>query len=436
MVPAINLLTIDKHIQSPTMKLLTRTTIYYLLFSLPLLLLSGWLLYFNIEKSLRHEIDEELQYSKELWLHHLNNLPADKNILELNNPFIQIEKTNAFSNSLFLTDTLLYEPLEKELVPYRSLTVFIERNNQPYKLSFQRSVVEQEDVFKNLILLMSMVFGGLLLLFLLINLYINKKLWKPFNTSLEKITSLNMQQLQQVHFDKANIKEFNALNTSLNAMTNKMQADYLSMKTFTQNASHEIQTPLAIIQSKLELLLQDSRLTEQQTVAISSAFEATQRLSKLNHALLLITKIENNQFTALEKMSMKAIVEKYESFFVEMMDEKKIAFSITVKADWQLLIHPLLADMLVSNLFSNAIRYNKQQGEIIITIRDGSFEIINTSTIHAIGAAKLFHRFAKSDTATGNGLGLAIVKEICDANNIAIQYSFDNTYHQFKLTPL
>ena len=418
------------------MKLLTRTTIYYLLFSLPLLLLSGWLLYFNIEKSLRNEIDEELQYSKELWLHHLNNLPADKNILELNNPFIQIEKTTTLSNNLILTDTLLYEPLEKELVPYRSLTVFIERNNQPYKLSFQRSVVEQEDVFKNLIVLMSMVFGGLLLLFLLINLYINKKLWKPFNTSLEKITSLNMQQLQQVYFDKVNIKEFNALNTSLNAMTNKMQADYLSMKTFTQNASHEIQTPLAIIQSKLELLLQDSRLTEQQTVAISSAFEATQRLSKLNQALLLITKIENNQFTALEKMSMKAVVEKYESFFVEMMDEKKIAFSITVKADWQLLIHPILADMLVSNLFSNAIRYNKQQGKIIITIRDGSFEIINTSTMHAIGAEKLFHRFAKSDTATGNGLGLAIVKEICDANNIAIQYSFDNTYHQFKLTPL
>ena len=135
-------------------------------------------------------------------------------------------------------------------------------------------------------------------------------------------------------------------------------------------------------------------------------------------------------------MSMKAVVEKYESFFVEMMDEKKIAFSITIKADWQLLIHPLLADMLVSNLFSNAIRYNKQQGKIIITIRDGSFEIINTSTMHAIGAEKLFHRFAKSDTATGNGLGLAIVKEICDANNIAIQYSFDNTYHQFKLTPL
>ena len=418
------------------MKLLTRTTIYYLLFSLPLLMLSGWFLYYNIERALQHEVDEELQNSKELWEQHLNSLPADKDILELNNPYVQIEKTSITSNNNFYSDTLVYEPIEKENDPYRNLTVFIVRNNQHYKLSFQRSVLEHKAVFKKLIVVMSYVFGGLLLLFLLINLYINKRLWKPFNTSLEKITSLNMQQLQQVHFDKVAIREFDALNTSLNAMTNKMQADYLSMKTFTQNASHEIQTPLAIIQSKLELLLQDSQLTEQQTTAISSAFEATQRLSKLNQALLLITKIENNQFTALEKMSMKAVAEKYESFFVEMMDEKKIAFSITVKADWQLLIHPLLADMLVSNLFSNAIRYNKQQGEIIITITDGSFEIINTSTMPAIDATKLFHRFAKPDTATGNGLGLAIVKEICDANKIAIQYTYDNNFHLFKLAAL
>jgi hypothetical protein len=171
------------------MKLLTRTTIYYLLFSLPLLILSGWFLYYNIEKLLRHELDEELQYSNELWVHHLNSLPADKDILQLNNPFIQIEKTGTFSTNTYFSDTLLYEPLEKEKVPYRNLTVFIERNNQHYKLSFQRSVIEQEDVFKNLIVLMSMVFGGLLLLFLLINLYINKRLWKPFNTSLEKITT-------------------------------------------------------------------------------------------------------------------------------------------------------------------------------------------------------------------------------------------------------
>ena len=430
-VPAISLPTIN-YLHS-TMKLLTRTTIYYLLFSIPLLLLSGWFMYFNIGRSLRKEIDEELQFSKVLWMRHLSNLPADKNILELNNPFIQIDKTDTFINNTHFSDTLLYEPTEKEPVPYRNLTVFIKRNNQNYKLSFQRSVVEQGDVFNNLIVLMCVVFGGLLLLFLFINFYINKRLWKPFNSSLEKITSLNMQQLQQVHFDKVSIKEFNALNKSLNAMTNKMQADYLSMKTFTQNASHEIQTPLAIIQSKLELLLQDNLLTNPQTIAIVSAFEATQRLSKLNQALLLITKIKNNQFTAEKNISIKTVVEKYVSFFMELLAQKKIVPVIIETNDWQLFIHPILADMLVSNLLSNAMRYNIEEGEILITITANSCTISNTSLLPAIQPAQLFRRFVKQDITTGNGLGLAIVKEICDTNNIVIQYDYNNDLHNLPV---
>ncbi|MDB5275503.1 MAG: hypothetical protein JWR61_458 [Ferruginibacter sp.] len=416
------------------MKLLTRTTTYYLLFSLPLLLLSGLFLYYSIERALQHEVDEELENSKVIWIQHLNNLPADKDILELNNPYVQIEKTNIAPASNYYSDTLVYEPLENGKDPYRNLTVFINHNNQHYKLSFQRSVLEHKAVFKKLILLMIYVFGGLLLLFLMINFYINKKLWKPFNTSLQKITTLNMQQLQQVHFDAVAISEFNALNNSLNAMTKKMQGDYLSMKTFTQNASHEIQTPLAIIQSKLELLMQDNLLTEQQIVAISSAFEATQRLSKLNQALLLITKIENNQFEASEALSVKGVVEKYRSFFAELLDQKKITVSVNVHGDWLLSIHPLLADMLISNLFSNAIRYSSQGSNITVEINQDSFEIINTSTLPSIDATRLFQRFVKHDSTTGNGLGLAIVKEICDTNAINIRYTHNNTTHRFKLT--
>ena len=205
------------------------------------------------------------------------------------------------------------------------------------------------------------------------------------------------------------------------------------MKTFTQNASHEIQTPLAIIQSKLELLLQDSQLTAPQAIAITSAFEATQRLSKLNQALLLITKIENNQFVAAEAISIKTVINKYQSFFVELLDQKKITVSLMINEDWQILLHPLLADMLISNLFNNAIRYNHQQGEIKIIINKNSLEISNTSDLPDIKDEELFHRFVKHDTATGNGLGLAIVKEICDTNNIAIQYHYDGNFHQFKL---
>lgn len=415
------------------MKLLTKTTLYYLAFTLPLLLLSGWFLYTRIEKSLKEEIDEELQNSKELWIAHLKTMPAGSNILLLNNPFIQVEKVNSNSDQDLFADTLIYQPVEKENVPYRNLSSWFKRDNEQYKVSFQRSVLEQEDVFKNLILLMCFVFGGMLVLFLLINLYVNKKVWKPFNISLEKITSLNMQQLQAVHFDKASIREFNALNTSLNAMTEKMNTHFISMKTFTQNASHEIQTPLAIIQSKLELLMQDSKLNEEQFLAISAAGEATQRLSRLNQSLLLITKIENNQFSATEKISIKGIVEKYLSFFAEMIEQKKVIAKAEISNDWQVFIHPSLADMLVSNLLSNALKYNKVGGEINIKIDAGFFSVGNSSDLTEIKEDNIFRRFANHDTVAGNGLGLAIVKEICDTNNLLLSYKSAFGFHEFVI---
>ncbi len=415
------------------MKLLTKTTLYYLAFTLPLLLLSGWFLYTRIEKSLKEEIDEELQNSKELWIAHLKTMPAGSNILLLNNPFIQVEKVNSNDDQDLFADTLIYQPVEKENVPYRNLSSWFKKDNEQYKVSFQRSVLEQEDVFKNLILLMCFVFGGMLVLFLLINLYVNKKVWKPFNISLEKITSLNMQQLQAVHFDKTSIREFNALNTSLNAMTEKMNTHFISMKTFTQNASHEIQTPLAIIQSKLELLMQDSKLNEEQFLAISAAGEATQRLSRLNQSLLLITKIENNQFSATEKISIKGIVEKYLSFFAEMIEQKKVIAKAEISNDWQVFIHPSLADMLVSNLLSNALKYNKVGGEINIKIDAGFFSVGNSSDLTEIKEDNIFRRFANHDTVTGNGLGLAIVKEICDTNNLLLSYKSAFGFHEFVI---
>ena len=416
------------------MKLLTKTTLYYLLFTVPLLLLSGWFLFHNIEKSLQEEIDEELQNSKALWLLHVDKMPVDADLTLLNNPFIEIERSAFYADTSVLTDTVLYQPIEKELVPFRNLTTYLKRNGQSYKISFQRSVLERDDVFQNLGFLMSIVFGGLLLLFLLINLYINKKLWKPFNTALVKITSLDMQHLQDMHFEKTSVREFNALNTSLNAMTEKMQADYLSMKTFTQNASHEIQTPLAVIQSKLELLLQDSKLTEEQANIIGSASEATQRLSKLNQALLLITKIENNQFKASGTLSIESITKKYISFFAELMEQQQLVCSLEVEHDWQLELHGILADMLVSNFLSNAIKYNRVGGTINIRITQKSFTISNTSSLPKIEEDILFSRFSKQDATVGNGLGLAIVKEICDSNGLQINYRFENNHHQFNIS--
>lgn len=417
------------------MKLSTKTSLFYLLFSIPLFFFGSWLLFNGIKNSLQNEVDEELQNNKNILASYIDTLPANINIVDLKSPFIKIVRSDIYNAGSTFSDTMIYQAAEKEMVPYRLLTTYIKRDRQYYKVTSLYTLVETEDVIHSVIGLMCFVFIGLLLVFGLINFYINKIVWKPFQSTLGRINSLNMKELQDINFEKTSILEFATLNRSLTAMTKKIHADYLSMKTFTENASHEIQTPLAIIQSKLELLLQDTTLTGQQSTAIVSACEASQRLSKLNQTLLLIAKIENNQFEHQGYKSLKNVIEKYIQFFEEMMSAKQIDCQVEINEDWQMNVHPMLMDMLASNLLGNAIKYNLQKGLLAIELNRDSLVIRNTSYIGAINENALYKRFYKQeDAANGNGLGLSIVKEICEANDMDIHYSYADGVHQFTVS--
>jgi signal transduction histidine kinase len=242
--------------------------------------------------------------------------------------------------------------------------------------------------------------------------------------------------MEAIHFEETDIKEFNDLNNSLNQMAGKIHTDYVSMKEFTENAAHEMQTPLAIAQSKLELLMQDGNLKEEQIDSIIQATEALSRLSKLNQSLLLLAKIENNQYETNEVISLKGVNQKYLKLFDELIKDKQLIVETDFAGDFSLNLHPLLADSLISNLIGNAIKYNFTGGKILISIKDNTYQILNTSTLPPIAPAQIFQRFnkVKSNVENSNGLGLAIVKKICDTYNLAIFYEGENNQHRFTIT--
>jgi signal transduction histidine kinase len=154
------------------------------------------------------------------------------------------------------------------------------------------------------------VFVLLLLSALIFNWIISRKLWAPFRRSLEKIRGARLDKIQSTRYEITNTSEFNEMNTALNEMTNKIHRDFLTMKEFTENAAHEMQTPIAVIQSKLELLLQDTSLGKEQADSIVAALDSLERLGKLNQSFLLLAKIENNQYRAIERIDLTAIVQK------------------------------------------------------------------------------------------------------------------------------
>jgi signal transduction histidine kinase len=207
-------------------------------------------------------------------------------------------------------------------------------------------------------------------------------------------------------------------------MTEKIHSDYISIKEFTENAAHEMQTPLAVVQSKLELLLQDENLKEAQSDLIVQATEGLSRLNKLNQSLLLLAKIDNNQYATGEVISLAEIIKKYLKLFDSFIREKEITVEENYGGDWLLNLHPLLADSLVSNLLGNAVKYNYKGGKISISLTNKIFEIANTSQLPSIDPQQLFKRFYKSkfDGHSSTGLGLAIVKKICDTHHLNITY--------------
>ena len=239
--------------------------------------------------------------------------------------------------------------------------------------------------------------------------------------------------MELIRFEETNIAEFNELNTALNTMTGKIHRDYETMKEFTENAAHEMQTPLAVAQTKLELLLQDPALNEGQLESISQAGMALSRLSKLNQSLLLLAKIENNQYETADSVNLADSTRKYLRLFDEIIRDKQLLVTTEFQDDFVVRLHPFLADSLVSNLVGNSIKYNNHSGEINIRINSQSFCISNTSTLPPIPQQQLFQRFSASvpHPESSTGLGLAIVKKIADTHQLDITYEHQHNRHSF-----
>ena len=216
-------------------------------------------------------------------------------------------------------------------------------------------------------------------------------------------------------------------------MTEKIAKDYRNLKEFTENASHEMQTPLSIIQSKLELLIQSENLTAEQMQEVQVIYESAARLAKLNQALLLLAKIENSQFAEAKPVKLDEIIKTKLLFFEELIAHKNISVEVNLEP-LTINIHPILADILVSNLIGNAIKHNLEKGKLIVKLKGDELVIQNSGKPLTITPEQLFQRFRKADPASDSlGLGLAIVNEICIVYNYSIDYKYVDNLHSVSI---
>lgn len=415
------------------MRLLTKTTLYFLLAMIPLLAIAGYSLFGQFSKQLNERADKELLNEEVQWADYLEASTLNGSRFILQTPELLIYPTDkTVSEYPQLTTVYSNKPGDKTQIPFRQLNDIVNINGTAYEIVIRKSQEQKLALVTNVIIIMLFVFAGLLIATVIFNWIISKRLWKPFQTSLQKIRNIELPQMSTIRFADTDTKEFNELNASLNAMVNKIHSDYMNMKEFTEDAAHEMQTPLAVAQTKMELLLQDANLTSSQTEAIVQATTALHRLSKLNQSLLLLAKIENHQYEATDFIDLTEVTKKYLRLFDEIIKEKELAVETQFSETFEVKLHPFLADSLISNLIGNAIKYNYKGGKLNIAIQRESYCISNTSAAGAIDPQKLFRRFTlSSNSSASTGLGLAIVKRIADTYQLSVSYQMKNEMHQF-----
>lgn len=405
-----------------------------------LLLLIGLLipliigLVFTIDFISKSEIQEDLRRNIErvaLEIHEKGTTHSLYPIYEIKEVSLPIAET-------IYTEVELYDKIEMEMEVFYQLHEVRLINGKQYELIARASKLEKEDLLLGVILSI-VVFSLLLMLFLYyFSTNLTSKLWAPFNQYLHQLKSYSIQNQQPIHKVTGEIDEFNELGGILNKMTKKLSSDFQNLKQFTENASHEIQTPLSIIRTKIEELLGGSKLDNTQAEKLSIIYDATNRLSKLNQSLLILSKIENRQYHDEVKIELGDFVQEQLGFLIRSDILNKGDVKITQNQPCNVLMSKTLAEVLLNNLIKNMLTHSTSTFPIgEIEINASTIKFINTGQSSIKTPDKLFNRFYKESSSSASmGLGLAIVHAICQYYKYQVGYRFENGRHVFEVNML
>ncbi len=415
------------------MKLFAKYSRINLLATIIIFLFSSVAFYIAIRFILLSQVDGDLRIEQ----HEIEAYAKEHNMLPEPIPVKDQKISYALSNELLnkrkFKTVAGFNKNDHDKDSYRVLQFGVVVNGKHYIATVGKSLEGTDDLTHSILLISSVTILLILAASFIINRFLLKRLWKPFYDTLNAIKTFRIDKPGAINFLPNNIDEFTFMNQTLQRTTSQARNDYITLKEFTENASHEIQTPLAIIRSKLDLFIQNENLSEDQSKTMQSAYLAVEKLSRLNQSLLLLAKIENNQYAETSPVNLKSKLEEKTEAFHELWQNQNISVSTSL-TDAIVNMNTELSDILLNNLLSNSTRHNFSGGFINIELTRRQLKIINSSRGNPLDKQRLFSRFYKKNDKEKNGLGLSIIKQICDISGFKIDYSFDNSNHTFTLS--
>jgi signal transduction histidine kinase len=415
------------------MRIFTKYNRVNILATIIIFLLSSLAFYFAIRYILIGQVDDDLRIEQreiETYVREHNTMPES---ISVNDQKISYALSDQMIKKRKFSTSTSFDTTDKK-ESYRILQFGITANSKIYTVTVAKSLESTDALTTSILLIVSTTILLMLIVSFFINRILLRRLWRPFYQSLEVMKNFRIENKQSPLFSSTNIDEFVFMNDTLQKSATQAQKEYSLLREFTENASHEMQTPLAIIRSKLDLLIQNENLSEEQSKPIQSAYNAIEKLSKLNQSLLLLAKIENNQFGEMAAINMKQRVEEKLEAFSELWQNQQISITTTLN-DVTVTLNNELCDILLNNLLSNATRHNYSNGFIKIILNEKHLEISNSSAGKSLQSEQMFSRFSSARNENhSSGLGLSIIKQICDVSGFRIQYLFTDDQHRFVVS--
>jgi len=404
--------------------------------------LALWAVFFYIAiiDEINDEVDDSLEdYSEQIIVRFLagEELPSKNN--NSNNQYYQTEVTAEYAAvrpHITYVDSMVYIPYKRETEPARILTtIYNDENGRYYELIVSTPTIEKEDLKEAILYWIIFLYIGLLLVIILVNIWVYQRSNRPLYKLLSWLEKYRVGGNNVPLQNDTDIKEFRKLNEAAVRNMKRAEEVFDEQKQFIGNASHEIQTPLAVCRNRLENLMEDETLTESQLEELVKTHQTLEYITKLNKSLLLLSKIDNGQFTDTNDIELNSLINKFIQDYKEVYSYMNISVEIKETGRFIVRMSEILAGILIHNLIKNSYVHNIKKGQIVIEISSTKLLFSNTGKEESLNPKLIFERFYQGSKKEGStGLGLALVKSICEMEELQLVYFYQDNFHSFEIS--
>jgi signal transduction histidine kinase len=413
------------------MKLITKNSIIFLLVTLVVFCIGSYLFYIQLSEIIHEEAEEEVTQLKddvEAFIEKNGRFPSSVNPLNI----LMFDSADVTEHER-LIDTTLYVKEFGETLPFKVFIFSVPMNGKYHTAMVGKEMMESDDLIETIVRSFIILALVLVVVLIAVNFLYSRYIWKPFFKTLDQLSNYDIEKHGAITYEKSRTKEFDGFSKAVSKMTAKLKADYQNLRSFTENASHELQTPIAVMIAQTEDLLQSEAVAKNEREKIYQLNQAAVRLKKLNQTLLLLSKIENDQFKVIRETAVTERLKLKLDQFEELIKMKDVRLSIQTMDKVEQTIDPVLVDAIISNLLGNALKYTPHKGQIIVSLDKRTFSVSNSGEPLNVEGERLFERFFKlNPDSDSSGLGLALVKQIASTHGHRVSYAYKQNLHIFE----